>query len=80
MSLTAADIGVAADVAGRAAAVRLGAERDRLEHSLARLAGAIIPRTSAALDAAHRLVRRHGNAITRRVGVVRNDGLDRCLR
>lgn len=42
----------AADVAGRAEAVRLGAERDRLERSLARLAGAIVPRTSAALDAA----------------------------
>ncbi len=42
----------AAEVAGRAEAVRLGAERDRLEHSLARLAGAIVPRTSAALDAA----------------------------
>ena len=42
----------AAQVAGRAEAVRLGAERDRLERSLARLAGAIVPRTSAALDAA----------------------------
>lgn len=42
----------AADVAGRAEAVRLGAERDRLERSLVRLAGAIVPRTSAALDAA----------------------------
>ena len=39
-------------VAGRAEAVRLGAERDRLERSLARLAGAIVPRTSVALDAA----------------------------
>jgi len=43
---------VAADVAGRAEAVRLGAERDRLERSLARLAGAIVPRSSVALDAA----------------------------
>ena len=42
----------AAQDAGRAEAVRLGAERDRLERSLARLAGAIVPRTSAALDAA----------------------------
>jgi len=42
----------AAEVAGRAEAVRLGAERDRLERSVARLAGAIIPRTSVALDAA----------------------------
>jgi outer membrane protein TolC len=42
----------AADVAGRSEAVRLGAERDRLERSLARLSGAIVPRTSAALDAA----------------------------
>ena len=41
-----------AEVAGRAEAVRLGAERDRLERSLARLAGAIVPRTSVALDAA----------------------------
>lgn len=42
----------AAQVAGQAEAVRLGAERDRLERALARLAGAIVPRTSAALDAA----------------------------
>ncbi|MEO7794683.1 MAG: TolC family protein [Thermoanaerobaculia bacterium] len=42
----------AAQVVGRAEAVRLGAERDRLERSLTRLAGAIVPRTSAALDAA----------------------------
>ncbi|MDQ1348621.1 MAG: outer membrane protein heavy metal efflux system [Acidobacteriota bacterium] len=42
----------AAEVAGRAEAVRLGAERDRLERSLARLAGAIVPRTSVALDLA----------------------------
>jgi outer membrane protein TolC len=42
----------ATEVAGRAEAVRLGAERDRLERSLARLAGAILPRTSVALDAA----------------------------
>lgn len=42
----------AADVAGRSEAVRLGAERDRLERALARLAGAIVPRTSVALDAA----------------------------
>ena len=42
----------AAQVAGRAEAVRLGAERDRLERSLVRLAGAIVPRTSAALDSA----------------------------
>lgn len=42
----------AADFDGRAEAVRLGAERDRLERSLGRLAGAIVPRTSAALDAA----------------------------
>ncbi len=42
----------AAEVAGGAAAVRLGAERDRLERSLVRLAGAIVPRTSAALDSA----------------------------
>jgi len=40
------------DVAGHAEAVRLGAERDRLERSLARLAGAIVPRSSVALDAA----------------------------
>lgn len=51
--VVAARAEVAAEqVAGRAEAVRLGAERDRLERSLARLAGAIVPRTSAALDAA----------------------------
>ncbi len=42
---------VAARLAGQAAAVRLGAERDRLDRSLIRLAEAIVPRTSAALDA-----------------------------
>ena len=42
----------AAEVAGRAEAVRLGAERDRLERSLGRLTGAIVPRTSVALDLA----------------------------
>ncbi len=42
----------AADIAGRAEAVRLGAERDRLESSLARLSESIVPRTSVALDAA----------------------------
>lgn len=42
----------AAEVAGRAEAVRLGAERDRLERSLERLEGAIVPRTSVALDLA----------------------------
>lgn len=42
----------AAEVAGRAEAARLGAERDRLERSIARLAGSIVPRTSVALDLA----------------------------
>jgi len=28
----------------------------------------------------HGFVRRHGNVLTRWVGVVRNDGLDSCLR
>ncbi len=41
-----------ADAAGRAEAVRLGAERDRLERSIERLAEAIVPRSSVALDAA----------------------------
>lgn len=43
---------VAAQVAGRAEAVRLGAERDRLERSLLRLAEAIVPRSAAAFEAA----------------------------
>ena len=42
----------AVEVTGFAEAVRLGAERDRLERSLARLVGAIVPRTSVAIDAA----------------------------
>lgn len=37
------------------------------------------PKKRAAI-APHGFTRRHGNAITRRVGVVRNDGLDACLR
>ena len=42
----------ALELEARAEAVRWGAERDRLERALARLAGAVIPRTSVALDAA----------------------------
>jgi monofunctional biosynthetic peptidoglycan transglycosylase len=38
-----------------------------------------LPKKRAAIDP-RGFVRRHGNAITRWVGVVRNDGLDRCLR
>ncbi|MDO7842852.1 monofunctional biosynthetic peptidoglycan transglycosylase [Sphingomonas immobilis] len=38
-----------------------------------------LPKKRAAI-APHGFVRRHGNAISRRVGVVRNDGLDACLR
>ncbi|WP_260591497.1 monofunctional biosynthetic peptidoglycan transglycosylase [Sphingomonas sp. TF3] len=38
-----------------------------------------LPKKRAAI-APRGFTRRHGNAITRRVGVVRNDGLDRCLR
>lgn len=37
------------------------------------------PKKRAAINPTGR-IRRHGNAITRRVRVVRNDGLDRCLR
>lgn len=39
-------------LAANADAARWGAERDRLERALSRLTGAVIPRTSAALDAA----------------------------
>lgn len=38
-----------------------------------------LPKKRAAIDP-RGFTRRHGNAITRRVGVVRNDGLDACLR
>ena len=38
-----------------------------------------LPKKRAAVDPSG-FTRRHGNAITRRVGVVRNDGLDACLR
>ncbi len=38
-----------------------------------------LPKKRAAI-APTGFTRRHGNAITRRVGVVRNDGLDSCLR
>jgi len=37
-----------------------------------------LPKKRAAIDP-HGFVRRHGNALSRRVGVVRNDGLDDCL-
>jgi monofunctional biosynthetic peptidoglycan transglycosylase len=38
-----------------------------------------LPKKRAAIDP-HGFTRRHGNTIARRVGVVRNDGLDACLR
>lgn len=38
-----------------------------------------LPKKRAAIDP-RGFTRHHGKAITRRVGVVRNDGLDRCLR
>jgi len=38
-----------------------------------------LPKKREAIDP-HGFVRRHGNAIARYVGVVRNDGLDACLR
>ena len=38
-----------------------------------------LPKKRAAI-APHGFTQRHGTAITRRVGVVRNDGLDSCLR
>ncbi len=38
-----------------------------------------LPKKRAAIDP-HGFVRRHGNTLSRRVGVVRNDGLDACLR
>ena len=38
-----------------------------------------LPKKRAAI-APRGFTKRHGNAISRRVGVVRNDGLDRCLR
>ena len=38
-----------------------------------------LPKKRAAIDP-HGFTRRHGNVLTRRVGVVRNDGLDGCLR
>ena len=38
-----------------------------------------LPKKRAAIDP-RGFTRRHGNAITRTVGVVRNDGLDACLR
>ena len=38
-----------------------------------------LPKKRAAIDP-HGFVRRHGNAISRYVGVVRGDGLDACLR
>ena len=51
ISAALAFFALALPLAGQAAAVRLGAERDRLDRSLIRLAEAIVPRTSAALDA-----------------------------
>jgi monofunctional biosynthetic peptidoglycan transglycosylase len=67
--------------------VEAGSER-YFGHSAAQLspdeAGRIaavlpLPKKRAAVDP-HGFTRRHGNTIARRVGVVRNDGLDGCLR
>jgi monofunctional biosynthetic peptidoglycan transglycosylase len=45
-----------------------------------RLAAVLPLPKKRAVIAPHGFVRRHGNALSRRVGVVRNDGLDACLR
>ena len=58
-----------------------GHAADRLSPQEAGRIAAILPLPKKrAAVAPHGFTRRHGNAITRRVGVVRNDGLDGCLR
>lgn len=54
---------------------------DRMSPSEAGRLAAILPLPKKrAAKAPRGFTRRHGNSITRRVGVVRNDGLDACLR
>ena len=54
---------------------------ERLSPSEAGRIAAILPLPKKrAAKAPRGFTRRHGNAITRRVGVVRNDGLDGCLK
>ena len=67
--------------------VEAGAQRyfghgaDDLDASEAGRIAAVLPLPKKrAVVAPRGFVRRHGNAITRRVGVVHNDGLDACLR
>ena len=58
-----------------------GHDASRLDPAEAGRIAAVLPlpKKRAAVDP-RGFTRRHGNAITRRVGVVRNDGLDACLR
>lgn len=67
--------------------IEAGAQRyfghgaDRLSPAEAGRIAAVLPLPKKrAAVAPHGFTRRHGNAISRRVGVVRNDGLDGCLR
>jgi monofunctional biosynthetic peptidoglycan transglycosylase len=64
-----------------AGAIRyFGHDASRLSPSEAGRIAAVLPlpKKRAVIDP-HGFTRRHGNVITRRVGVVRNDGLDGCL-
>ncbi len=79
--LNIAETGIGTYGVNAAAKRYFGHDATRLSPSEAGRIAAVLPlpKKRAAI-APTGFTRRHGNAITRRVGVVRNDGLDSCLR
>jgi monofunctional biosynthetic peptidoglycan transglycosylase len=79
--LNIAETGIGTYGANAAAKRYFGHDASRLTAAEAGRIAAVLPlpKKRAAISP-HGFTRRHGNSISRRVGIVRNDGLDRCLR
>jgi monofunctional biosynthetic peptidoglycan transglycosylase len=79
--LNVAETGIGTYGANAGAIRYFGHDASRLSPAEAGRIAAVLPlpKKRAAIDP-RGFTRRHGNAITRTVGVVRNDGLDACLR
>ena len=79
--LNVAETGIGTYGVEAAARRYFGHGADRLSPAEAGRIAAVLPRPKKRAAVAPRgFTRRHGNAISRRVGVVRNAGLDACLR
>lgn len=79
--LNIAETGIGTYGANAAAIRYFGHDASRLSPSEAGRIAAVLPLPKKRAAISPRgFTRRHGNSISRRVGVVRNDGLDRCLR